>query len=92
MKGRPVELTRKEFELLAILVGDARAACSAGRSCWTWSGAGTASSSPGRWTCTWPGCAAKFTAAQAARRPAIETVRGVGYRFRDPGRATRNTS
>jgi DNA-binding response OmpR family regulator len=29
---------------------------------------------------------AKFTAARAAM-PAIETVRGVGYRFRDTGRA-----
>jgi len=55
LEGRGVELTPKEFELLAILAGPP-AGCSAARSCSTPSGAATVSSSRGPSTCTWPGC------------------------------------
>ena len=71
--------------------GRRRAACSAARSCWTWSGAATASWSPAPWTCTWPGCARSSSRAKLPV-PGVETVRGVGYRFRDARRDVRNTA
>jgi phosphate regulon transcriptional regulator PhoB len=84
MKGRPVELTRKEFELLAILAGapgrvfgreellDA-----------VWGRDGFVE--PRTVDVHLARLRGKFTAAKLPA-PAIETVRGVGYRFREPGR------
>ena len=79
--GRAVGLTPKEFELLATLAaepGRVYGRDELSTSC----GAGTGSSSPAPWTCISPGCAAKFVAARLPE-PAIETVRGVGYRYRE---------
>ena len=84
MKGRPVELTPKEFELLAILAGapgrvfgreellDA-----------VWGRDGFVE--PRTVDVHVARLRAKFTAARLPP-PGIETVRGVGYRFREVGR------
>jgi two-component system alkaline phosphatase synthesis response regulator PhoP len=84
VKGRPVELTPKEFELLAILAGapgrvfgreellDA-----------VWGRDGFVE--PRTVDVHLARLRAKFTAARLPA-PAIETVRGVGYRFREPTR------
>ena len=85
MKGRPVELTPKEFELLAILAGapgrvfgreellDA-----------VWGRDGFVE--PRTVDVHLARLRGKFTAAKLPA-PAIETVRGVGYRFKEPGRS-----
>src|SRR5690348_1772956 len=85
MKGRPVELTPKEFELLAILAGapgrvfgreellDA-----------VWGRDGFVE--PRTVDVHVARLRAKFTAAKLPA-PGIETVRGVGYRFREPDRS-----
>ena len=82
LKGRPVELTPKEFELLAILAGapgrvfgreellDA-----------VWGRDGFVE--PRTVDVHLARLRAKFTAARLPA-PAIETVRGVGYRFKEP--------
>ena len=84
VKGRAVELTPKEFELLAILVAapgrvfgreellDA-----------VWGRDGFVE--PRTVDVHLARLRAKFTAARLPA-PAIDTVRGVGYRFREPGR------
>jgi two-component system alkaline phosphatase synthesis response regulator PhoP len=84
VKGRPVELTPKEFELLAILAGapgrvfgreellDA-----------VWGRDGFVE--PRTVDVHLARLRAKFSAARLPP-PAIETVRGVGYRFKEPGR------
>jgi two-component system alkaline phosphatase synthesis response regulator PhoP len=84
MKGRPVELTPKEFELLAILAGapgrvfgreellDA-----------VWGRDGFVE--PRTVDVHVARLRAKFTAAKLPA-PGVETVRGVGYRFREPDR------
>ncbi|HEY3098440.1 MAG TPA: response regulator transcription factor [Methylomirabilota bacterium] len=84
MKGRPVELTPKEFELLAILAGapgrvfgreellDA-----------VWGRDGFVE--PRTVDVHVARLRAKFTTAKLPA-PGIETVRGVGYRFREPDR------
>jgi two-component system alkaline phosphatase synthesis response regulator PhoP len=84
VKGRPLELTRKEFELLAILAGapgrvfgreellDA-----------VWGRDGFVE--PRTVDVHLARLRGKFTGAKLPA-PAIETVRGVGYRFKDPGR------
>jgi two-component system, OmpR family, alkaline phosphatase synthesis response regulator PhoP len=84
VKGRPIELTPKEFELLAILAGapgrvfgreellDA-----------VWGRDGFVE--PRTVDVHLARLRAKFTAARLPA-PAIETVRGVGYRFREPTR------
>ena len=84
MKGRPVELTPKEFELVAILAGapgrvfgreellDA-----------VWGRDGFVE--PRTVDVHLARLRAKFTAVRLPA-PAIETVRGVGYRFKEPGR------
>jgi phosphate regulon transcriptional regulator PhoB len=85
MKGRPVELTPKEFELLAILAGapgrvfgreellDA-----------VWGRDGFVE--PRTVDVHVARLRAKFTAAKLPA-PGVETVRGVGYRFREPDRS-----
>src|SRR2546421_287601 len=85
MKGRPVDLTPKEFELLAILAGapgrvfgreellDA-----------VWGRDGFVE--PRTVDVHVARLRAKFTAAKLPA-PGVETVRGVGYRFRDPSAA-----
>ena len=85
VKGRPVELTPKEFELLAILAGapgrvfgreellDA-----------VWGRDGFVE--PRTVDVHLARLRAKFTAARLPV-PAVETVRGVGYRFKEPGRS-----
>jgi phosphate regulon transcriptional regulator PhoB len=84
LKGRPVELTPKEFELLAIL------ATTPGRvfgreelldAVWGLDGF----VEPRTVDVHVARLRAKFTGARLPP-PGIETVRGVGYRFRDPGR------
>jgi phosphate regulon transcriptional regulator PhoB len=84
VKGRPVELTPKEFELVAILAGapgrvfgreellDA-----------VWGRDGFVE--PRTVDVHLARLRAKFTAVRLPA-PAIETVRGVGYRFKEPGR------
>jgi len=84
MKGRPVELTPKEFELLAILAGapgrvfgreellDA-----------VWGRDGFVE--PRTVDVHVARLRGKFTAAKLPA-PGVETVRGVGYRFREPDR------
>jgi phosphate regulon transcriptional regulator PhoB len=85
MKGRPVDLTPKEFELLAILAGapgrvfgreellDA-----------VWGRDGFVE--PRTVDVHVARLRAKFTAAKLPA-PGVETVRGVGYRFREPARS-----
>jgi DNA-binding response OmpR family regulator len=85
MKGRPVELTPKEFELLAILAGapgrvfgrdellDA-----------VWGRDGFVE--PRTVDVHVARLRAKFTSAKLPP-PGVETVRGVGYRFREPDRS-----
>ncbi|HEU5319397.1 MAG TPA: response regulator transcription factor [Methylomirabilota bacterium] len=85
MEGRPVELTPKEFELLAILAG------APGRvfgreelldAVWGHDGF----VEPRTVDVHVARLRGKFTAARLPA-PGIETVRGVGYRFRDPARS-----
>src|SRR5438034_340468 len=85
MKGHPVDLTPKEFELLAILAGapgrvfgreellDA-----------VWGRDGFVE--PRTVDVHVARLRAKFTAAKLPA-PGVETVRGVGYRFREPARS-----
>jgi DNA-binding response OmpR family regulator len=85
LKGRAVELTPKEFELLALL------AASPGRVFGreelldaVWGRDGFVE--PRTVDVHVARLRAKFTAARLPE-PGIETVRGVGYRFRDPARS-----
>jgi DNA-binding response OmpR family regulator len=83
MKGRLVELTRKEFDLLATLIRTPGRVF--GREellDLVWGQDGFVE--PRTVDVHVARLRAKFTAARAPM-PAIETVRGVGYRFRDPG-------
>ena len=83
MSGKPVELTRKEFELLAALVGTPGRVF--GREALldlVWGREGFVE--PRTVDVHLARLRAKFTGARLAP-PAIETVRGVGYRFREPG-------
>ena len=85
MKGRLVELTRKEFDLLATLIRTPGRVF--GREellDLVWGQDGFVE--PRTVDVHVARLRAKFTAARAPM-PAIETVRGVGYRFRDSGRA-----
>jgi phosphate regulon transcriptional regulator PhoB len=84
MKGRPVELTPKEFELLTLLAGTPGRVF--GReelldAVWGHDGF----VEPRTVDVHVARLRAKFTAARLPA-PGIETVRGVGYRFRDPAR------
>ena len=84
MKGRLVELTRKEFDLLATLIRTPGRVF--GREellDLVWGQDGFVE--PRTVDVHVARLRAKFTAARAPI-PAIETVRGVGYRFRDSGR------
>ena len=56
LRGRPLDLTYKEFELLKYLAQHA-AGCSPARSCCRRSGATTSSAAPAPSTCTCDGCA-----------------------------------
>src|SRR2546425_1353212 len=67
MKGRPIELTPKEFELLATLAGTP-GGCSDGRSCSTSCGAATDSSNLAPWTSMWRDCA-ESSRSRGSRRP-----------------------
>jgi len=81
MKGRPIELTPKEFELLATLVGTPGRVF--GREELldiVWGRDGFVE--PRTVDVHVARLRGKFTAAKA-EEPGIETVRGVGYRFRD---------
>jgi len=81
MKGRQVELTPKEFELLATLVGTPGRVF--GREeLLDRSGAATASWSPGRWTSTWRACGAS-SRPRSSRSPASRPCEASGYRFKD---------
>jgi two-component system alkaline phosphatase synthesis response regulator PhoP len=83
MRGRVVELTRKEFELLAALVGTPGRVF--GREellDLVWGRDGFVE--PRTVDVHLARLRAKFIAAQVPA-PAVETVRGVGYRFRDAG-------
>jgi two-component system alkaline phosphatase synthesis response regulator PhoP len=85
MKGRLVELTRKEFDLLATLIRTPGRVF--GREellDLVWGQDGFVE--PRTVDVHVARLRAKFTAARAPM-PAIETVRGVGYRFRDSGRS-----
>jgi two-component system phosphate regulon response regulator PhoB len=82
MTGRPVELTRTEFELLVTLVATPGRVF--GREQLldlVWGRDGFVE--PRTVDVHFARLRAKFTAAGLAP-PAIETVRGVGYRFREP--------
>ncbi len=84
MKGHLVELTRKEFELLAVLVGTPGRVF--GREellDLVWGQDGFVE--PRTVDVHVARLRAKFTAARLPA-PGIETVRGVGYRFRDSGK------
>ena len=84
MKGRPVELTRKEFDLLSTLIRTPGRVF--GREellDLVWGQDGFVE--PRTVDVHVARLRAKFTAARVPM-PAIETVRGVGYRFRDTGR------
>jgi two-component system alkaline phosphatase synthesis response regulator PhoP len=86
MKGKPVELTRKEFELLAALVGTPGRVF--GREellDLVWGHDGFVE--PRTVDVHVARLRGKFTAAHLPA-PGIETVRGVGYRFRDERRAS----
>lgn len=86
MKGRLVELTRKEFDLLATLIRTPGRVF--GREellDLVWGQDGFVE--PRTVDVHVARLRAKFTAARAPL-PAIETVRGVGYRFRDSGRGS----
>jgi DNA-binding response OmpR family regulator len=86
MKGRLVELTRKEFDLLASLVrAPGRVFGREELLDLVWGQDGFVE--PRTVDVHVARLRAKFTAARAPI-PAIETVRGVGYRFRDQGRAS----
>ena len=82
MQGRVVELTPQGVRAARDARRRRPVGCSGARSCWTWSGGGTASSSPAPWTCTSPACG-RSSRPRALPEPGIDTVRGVGYRFRD---------
>ncbi|HEX7217179.1 MAG TPA: response regulator transcription factor, partial [Methylomirabilota bacterium] len=82
MRGRPVELTRKEFDLLAALVATPGRVF--GREellDQVWGQDGFVE--PRTVDVHVARLRAKFIAARAPE-PGIETVRGVGYRFREP--------
>ncbi len=86
MKGKLVELTRKEFELLAVLVGTPGRVF--GREellDLVWGHDGFVE--PRTVDVHVARLRGKFTAANLPA-PGVETVRGVGYRFRDESRAT----
>ena len=84
MKGRLVELTRKEFDLLATLIrAPGRVFGREELLDLVWGHDGFVE--PRTVDVHVARLRAKFTAARAPM-PAIETVRGVGYRFRDSGR------
>lgn len=83
MKGQPVELTRKEFELLASLAGTPGRVF--GREellDLVWGQDGFVE--PRTVDVHVARLRAKFVSAKLPA-PAIQTVRGVGYRFREPG-------
>jgi phosphate regulon transcriptional regulator PhoB len=83
MKGKPVELTPKEFELLATLVGaPGRVFGREELLDLVWGRDGFVE--PRTVDVHLARLRAKFSAAKAAM-PAIDTVRGVGYRLRDDG-------
>ena len=85
MKGRLVELTRKEFDLLASLVrAPGRVFGREELLDLGWGQDGFVE--PRTVDVHVARLRAKFTAARTAV-PGIDTVRGVGYRFRDPGRS-----
>jgi len=82
MKGRLVELTRKEFELLATLVGTPGRVFSREELLdIVWGREGFVE--PRTVDVHVARLRAKFTSAELPE-PGIETVRGVGYRLRDP--------
>jgi two-component system alkaline phosphatase synthesis response regulator PhoP len=88
MGGKPVELTRKEFELLVTLVATPGRVF--GREellDLVWGREGFVE--PRTVDVHLARLRAKFAAARLAA-PAIETVRGVGYRFREPDRPSRS--
>ena len=83
MKGRAVELTRKEFDLLAIFVGaPGRVFGREELLDLVWGRDGFVE--PRTVDVHLARLRAKFIAARVTAPP-IETVRGVGYRFKDPG-------
>jgi two-component system alkaline phosphatase synthesis response regulator PhoP len=83
MKGRAVELTRREFDLLATLAGaPGRVFGREELLDLVWGRDGFVE--PRTVDVHLARLRAKFIAARATA-PAIETVRGVGYRFKDPG-------
>jgi DNA-binding response OmpR family regulator len=85
MKGRPVELTPKEFELLALLAGTPGRVFGRDELLdQVWGRDGFVE--PRTVDVHVARLRGKFTAARLPA-PAIETVRGVGYRFRDDGRS-----
>jgi two-component system alkaline phosphatase synthesis response regulator PhoP len=85
MKEQAVELTRKEFELLATLVGaPGRVFAREELLDLVWGRDGFVE--PRTVDVHIARLRAKFLARELPA-PAIETVRGVGYRFREPGRA-----
>ena len=89
MKGRVVELTRKEFDLLSSLVrAPGRVFGREELLDLVWGQDGFVE--PRTVDVHVARLRAKFAAARVPV-PAIETVRGVGYRFRDPGRDRRVT-
>jgi DNA-binding response OmpR family regulator len=84
MKGRPVELTRKEFELLAALVATpGRVFAREELLDLVWGQDGFVE--PRTVDVHVARLRAKFTGAKLPP-PGVETVRGVGYRFRDSDR------
>ena len=85
MKGQRVDLTPKEFELLAALVGTPGRVFSREKLLdLVWGEDGFVE--PRTVDVHMARLRAKFTAARLAI-PGVETVRGVGYRFREPERA-----
>jgi DNA-binding response OmpR family regulator len=85
MKGRSVELTPKEFELLALLAGTPGRVFGRDELLdQVWGRDGFVE--PRTVDVHVARLRGKFTSARLPA-PAIETVRGVGYRFRDEGRS-----
>jgi DNA-binding response OmpR family regulator len=83
MAGRPVVLTPKEFELLATLSAEPGRVFGRDELLdLVWGRDGFVE--PRTVDVHLARLRAKFTAARALE-PAIETVRGVGYRYREPG-------
>ena len=81
VKGTPVELTRREFDLLRHLLENKEQGASPGSPCWTMCGASTSWGRPTRWTYTSVSSAAKIDEAFGIKL--IHTVRGVGYVIRE---------